>query len=37
MVEYLTFLGTMDVINDDLYKDALVIVTDTANTERIDD
>lgn len=37
MVEYLTFLGTMDVITNEVYQDALVIVTDTANTIRIDD
>lgn len=37
MVEYLAFLGTMDDISDDVYKYALVIVTDTANTPRIDD
>lgn len=38
MVEYLTFLGTMDTIdNNDIYQNALVIVTDTANISRIDD
>lgn len=30
-------LLTPDVINDEMYRDALVIVTDTANQERIDD
>ncbi|HLR64026.1 MAG TPA: bifunctional oligoribonuclease/PAP phosphatase NrnA [Pseudogracilibacillus sp.] len=33
----LAFMATMDEISDDLYEDALVIVCDTANTERIDD
>lgn len=33
----LSFLAMPDQITDDVYKDALVIVTDTANTERIDD
>ncbi|WZX99330.1 bifunctional oligoribonuclease/PAP phosphatase NrnA [Bacillus sp. FSL W7-1360] len=33
----LHFLGRMDVITDDVYKDALVIVCDTANTARISD
>ena len=33
----LSFLGEMDVISDDMYKEALVIVLDTANEERIDD
>lgn len=33
----LTFLAHPDEIADDVYRDALVIVTDTANTERIDD
>lgn len=33
----LNFLARMDTISDDLYKDALVIVCDTANTDRIDD
>ncbi len=37
MVEYLAFLGTIDDISDDIYNDALVIVTDTANTKRIND
>lgn len=32
-----TFLVSMDQINDQLYKDALVIVCDTANTARICD
>ncbi|MBC1473715.1 bifunctional oligoribonuclease/PAP phosphatase NrnA [Listeria grandensis] len=33
----LDFLGKVDAIADDVYKEALVIVCDTANTERIDD
>lgn len=33
----LHFLARMDVIADEQYKQALVIVCDTANTERIDD
>ena len=33
----LTFLAQPDVIADEVYEGALVIVTDTANTERIDD
>jgi phosphoesterase RecJ-like protein len=33
----LHFLARMDVIDDDYYKGSLVIVCDTANTERIDD
>ncbi|WP_167630020.1 DHH family phosphoesterase [Listeria valentina] len=33
----LTFLGELDTISDDVYHGALVIVCDTANTERIDD
>lgn len=33
----LTFLATMDQIPDETYQNALVIVTDTANTERISD
>lgn len=33
----LTFLETPDKIEDDLFQGALIIVTDTANTERIDD
>ncbi|WP_430791340.1 DHH family phosphoesterase [Virgibacillus flavescens] len=33
----LTFLLDMDVIEDDVYTDALVIVCDTANAARIDD
>lgn len=35
--EPLTYLGIPDQIDDSVYNDALVIVTDTANTERIDD
>ncbi|MFP7285425.1 bifunctional oligoribonuclease/PAP phosphatase NrnA [Shouchella clausii] len=33
----LAFFGKMDTIEDDVYKGALVIVCDTANTERISD
>jgi len=33
----LNYLARMDHIEDELYKQALVIVCDTANTERIDD
>ncbi|GEN57268.1 oligoribonuclease [Halolactibacillus alkaliphilus] len=33
----LAFLSEMDVVTDDLYQEALVIVCDTANTPRIDD
>ena len=33
----LTFLGSPEVIEDKVFDGALVIVTDTANTERIDD
>lgn len=33
----LSFLGEPDVIEDATYENALVIVTDTANTERVDD
>lgn len=32
-----TYLNQMDEINDDAYRDALVVVCDTANTPRIDD
>ncbi|MFJ8512400.1 DHH family phosphoesterase [Lysinibacillus xylanilyticus] len=35
--ESLSFLANPDNITDDVYDDALVIVTDTANTERVDD
>ncbi|MFS0689122.1 bifunctional oligoribonuclease/PAP phosphatase NrnA [Sporosarcina sp. 179-K 8C2 HS] len=34
--DMLTYLATQDVIAPDDYKNALVIVTDTGNTERID-
>lgn len=37
MPESLTWMGTMDQIDNEIYQDALVIVTDTANKERIDD
>lgn len=33
----LTFMATPDVVEDATYEGALVIVTDTANTDRIDD
>lgn len=33
----LMFLGRMDTIDDDVYEGALVIVCDTANTDRISD
>lgn len=36
-VENLTFLATMDDIPDEMYEDALVIITDTANEPRISD
>lgn len=36
-LEGLHWIGRMDSISDDVYTDALVIVVDTANTERIDD
>lgn len=35
--ELLSYLERPDTITDDIYEGALVIVTDTANTERIDD
>ncbi|TQR33520.1 bifunctional oligoribonuclease/PAP phosphatase NrnA [Lysinibacillus sphaericus] len=35
--ESLSFLAYPDYISDDIYDAALVIVTDTANTERVDD
>ncbi|WP_143114526.1 bifunctional oligoribonuclease/PAP phosphatase NrnA [Lysinibacillus sp. FJAT-14222] len=35
--ESLSFLAKPDHITDDVYDNALVIVTDTANTERVDD
>lgn len=34
--ESLTYLGTPDVLTEEDYTDALVIITDTGNTERID-
>jgi len=34
--ESLAYLATPDQVTESMYKDALVIVTDTANTERID-
>lgn len=36
-VEGLDFLATMDEVPDEYYEDALVIVTDTANSPRISD
>ncbi|AYC29840.1 DHH family phosphoesterase [Paenisporosarcina cavernae] len=33
----LSFLAHPDIVEDELYEDALIIVTDTANTARIDD
>lgn len=33
----LTFIATPDSVSDETYSNALVIVTDTANTDRIDD
>ncbi len=36
-VENLKYLGAMDDISDDVYTNALVIVVDTANKERIED
>lgn len=35
--ETLTFLTKPDIVQDEQFKGALVIVTDTANTERVDD
>lgn len=35
--ETLSFLDHPDTIEDEIYENALVIVTDTANTDRIDD
>lgn len=35
--ESLSFLAKPDQIDDDLFAGALIIITDTANTERIDD
>ncbi|NEW66325.1 bifunctional oligoribonuclease/PAP phosphatase NrnA [Carnobacteriaceae bacterium zg-84] len=36
-INSLAFMGQMDQIDDSCYKNALIIVTDTANTPRIDD
>jgi bifunctional oligoribonuclease and PAP phosphatase NrnA len=36
-VDGLTFMAAMDTIDDSVYKDALVIVCDTASTDRISD
>ncbi|MBK3493583.1 bifunctional oligoribonuclease/PAP phosphatase NrnA [Viridibacillus sp. YIM B01967] len=35
--ESLAFLGKPEIVADDMFENALVIVTDTANTERVDD
>src|SRR5690606_18318780 len=35
--ETMDFLGTPDLVEDKDYAGSLVIVTDTANTERVDD
>ena len=35
--EYVDFIGTPDVIEDELFKDALSIVVDTASQERVSD
>lgn len=37
MPEYLKFVGKEDIVSDDLYKNALVIVVDTATKNRICD
>lgn len=34
---YVSFIGTPDIIKDEVYKDALAIVVDTANQERVSD
>ena len=36
-VKGLSWIATPQEITDDIYKDALVIVTDTANRPRVDD
>lgn len=36
-VDNLSFIGAMDEITDDVFKDALALVLDTANAPRIDD
>ncbi|MGP6146158.1 DHH family phosphoesterase [Jeotgalibaca sp. A122] len=36
-VENLSFMGTMDQVENEAYENALVIITDTANRPRIDD
>ena len=36
-IDYLKFLGSDDIIDDDVYADALVIVVDTSNEARISD
>ncbi len=35
--DYLKFVGSQDIIDDDKYKDALVIVVDTATSDRVED
>ena len=35
--EYVDFVGTPDVIDDELFKDALSVVVDTASEERVSD
>ncbi|MGD9761922.1 MAG: bifunctional oligoribonuclease/PAP phosphatase NrnA [Candidatus Izemoplasmatales bacterium] len=35
--EYVDFVGTPDIIDDELFKDALSIVVDTASEERVSD
>lgn len=35
--EYMSDLGQSDIVSDDIYKDALVIVVDTSNEDRICD
>ncbi|ASP28548.1 bifunctional oligoribonuclease and PAP phosphatase NrnA [Spiroplasma corruscae] len=36
-MEYLNYIGSFDKVEDEVFKDALVIVTDCGNVERIDD
>lgn len=37
LAQYVAFLGEMDTISDDVYKDALCIAVDTGNSERVSD
>ncbi len=37
VTSYVSFLGTPDIIEDELYKDALCISVDTGNSERVSD